>query len=109
MINGKNRSSLPCAAEMAACFRDPCRKNGIKKRIEDHYSELRTDVPRPEKKDPFLIRKYSQIMARLRMEEEVLLEMLESFARGDANSVRETSARLTRVLQNRQKAEEKQL
>ncbi len=102
MIRNKG-FSLPGAAEMAACFRDPYRKKELKKRIEDHYSGLRRDVPRPQKKDTLLIRKYSRVMARLRMEEETLLEMLESFARGDAESVREASARLTDGLQNRKK------
>lgn len=88
-------SALPSAAEMAACFRDPCKKEELERRIRNHYSHLRSDVPRPLRKDRQLIEKFSQVMARLRMEEEALVEMLGSFARGDAGAVRSASARLT--------------
>ncbi len=101
MMTAKKGSSLPGAAEMAACFRDPHRKKELEKRIMDHYSSLRGDVPRSPKKDTLLIRKYSRVMARLRMEEETLLKMLESFARGDADSVREASSKLTNGLKDR--------
>lgn len=95
--------SLPSAAEMAGCFRDPGRKGELQSRIEAHYFHLRSQVCRPGKKDSLLIKKYSQIMAELRLEEETLMEMLDSFARGDAESVREVSAKLTGVIQNREK------
>lgn len=96
--------SIPSAAEMAACFRDPGRKGELRKRIEAHYLHLRSRVSRPGKKDPLLIKKYSQIMAKLRMEEETLMEMLDSFAKGDAESVREASSRLTGVIHNRERS-----
>gem|GEM_PF-728452 len=90
-----NGPSLPSAAEMVACFRDPHKKEELEKRIRNHYVHLRSDVPRPLKMDRLLIEKFSQLMARLRTEEESLVDMLGSFAKGDADAVRSTSAKLT--------------
>ncbi|GAB6281084.1 MAG: hypothetical protein STSR0007_12440 [Thermovirga sp.] len=96
MTFGRTDTFLPTAAEMAACIRDPSRKAGIEKRIEAYFTRLRYEMPRPRKDDPELVRKYGELMGRLRMEEETLIEMLEAFARGDAHLVRETSARIAR-------------
>lgn len=93
---GNPHNSLPGAAEMAACFRDPSRKTGLKKRIEGYFSTLRNEVPKPNREDPELVRKYGEYMGRLRTEEEIILEMLEAFSRGDASSVRAASLRLAR-------------
>lgn len=88
-------SALPSAVEMAACVRDPYKKEELEERIRDHYSHLRSDVPRPLRNDRLLIERFSQVMARLRVEEGTIIEMLGSFARGDAGAVRSTSAKLT--------------
>lgn len=97
MAFGTNSTSLPSAAEMAACLRDPSRKAGLRERIEAYFCRQRQDLPRPRKDDPVLVRKYGEIMGRLRMEEETLLEMLDAFARGDAPRIREASVRIARV------------
>jgi hypothetical protein len=81
---------------MAVCFRDPSRKAGLKKRIEDYFSTLRNKVPRPDREDPKLVKKYGEYMGRLRTEEEIILEMLEAFSNGDVSSVRAASSRLAR-------------
>jgi|SRR6056297_622273 len=96
MLYDNEGSGLPSAAEMAVCLRDPSRKSDLRQRIEDHYLNLRQEVARPQKDEPLLIKKYSQIMSRLRIEEEILLNMLESFSRGDADSIRKASAKLAR-------------
>jgi len=97
MNTGKARTSLPSAAEMATCFREPSKKPGIRERIERYYAELRAQVARPDRNDDRLIKAYGKLMSRFRAEEEVVLEILDSFARGDAFSVREAASRLTRL------------
>jgi hypothetical protein len=94
----KNRKALPSAAEMAACLRDPSKKVELKKRIDDHYLALRRSVPRPQRNDPNLIKNYSQLMSRLRQEQEDVLEMLDAFSKGDAGNVRKLSSKLTKPL-----------
>ncbi len=92
----RQEASLPSAAEMAACLRDPSRKAKLRERIETYFHRLRSEVPRPHKDDPALVKKYGEFMGRLRVEEETILEMLEAFSRGDASSVRSASLRLVR-------------
>jgi hypothetical protein len=92
----RQETSLPSAAEMAACLRDPSRKAKLRERIETCFYRLRSEVPRPHKDDPALVKKYGEFMARLRVEEETILEMLEAFSKGDASSVRAASSRLVR-------------
>ncbi len=87
---------LPTAGEMAACTREPSRSRLLRERIEKYYSELRSGLPRPGRDEPDLIRKYGEVMGRLRMEEETVIEMLEAFVSGDAPKVRETSVRIAR-------------
>jgi len=87
---------LPTAGEMAMCLRDPARKSQLEERIVKYYVTLRIKVPKPPKANVGLIKEYSRIMAKLREEEETLLEMLESFASGDAAKVRTLSERLTK-------------
>jgi len=97
MNNGGVRNQLPSAAEMATCFREPSKKAGMRERIGRYYAELRMEVPKPDRRDERLIKAYGKLMSRFRAEEEVVLEILDSFARGDALSVREAASRLTRL------------
>lgn len=89
--------SLPTAAEMATCFREPSKKPAMRERIMRYYAGLRAEVAKPDRKDDRLIKAYGKLMSRFRAEEEVILEILDSFARGDALSVREAASRLTRL------------
>ncbi|MBO8154742.1 hypothetical protein [Thermovirga sp.] len=89
-------TKLPTAGEMATCLRDPARKSQLEERIIKYYISLRKKVPKPPKADAGLIKEYSRIMAKLREEEETLLEMLDAFALGDATKVRTLSERLTK-------------
>ncbi|MFA0888267.1 MAG: hypothetical protein ACC613_04105 [Synergistales bacterium] len=91
------KAALPSAAEMAVCFREPSKRGAFLERIVRHYAGLRTAVPKPARKDEPVIRAYSRLMSRLRTEEQSVLEILDSFARGDAASVREAASRLTRL------------
>ena len=92
----KTGSLLPTAGEMAACTREPSRSRSLKDRIEKYYAEHRSDLPRPGGDEPDLIRKYGEVMGRLRMEEETVIEMLEAFVSGDAQKVRDASIRIAR-------------
>jgi hypothetical protein len=89
--------SLPSAAEMATCFREPSKKPVLRERIQRYYSELRMKVAKPDRKEERLLKAYGKLMSRFRAEEETVLEILDAFARGDALSVREAAARLTRL------------
>jgi len=86
---------LPTAGEMATCLRDPSKKTVLEKRISQYYKVLRASVPKPPRADVRLIKEYSRIMAGLRMEEEALFSMLEAFASGDPQGVKDTAKKLT--------------
>lgn len=93
----RSGTSLPSAAEMATCFREPSKKPVLRERIRRYYSELRMEVAKPDRKEEQLLKAYGKLMSRFRAEEETVLEILDSFARGDALSVREAASRLTRL------------
>lgn len=92
----KSIVSLPTAAEMALCARDPGLKRVMMDKVDDYFSNLRRSVPRPPLGDRGLIKKYSEVMGRLRDHEEASRSMLEAFARGDARGVREACDRIVR-------------
>lgn len=92
----KSVVSLPTAAEMALCARNPGLKRVLMVKVDDYFSNLRKSVPRPSMGDRGMIRKYSEVMGRLRDHEEASRYMLEAFSRGDAQGVREACERIVR-------------
>jgi hypothetical protein len=88
--------SLPTAAEMALCARDPARKHALRAKIDDYFTSLRKSVIQPPRGDLQLIKKYGEAMGCLRDQEEASRNMLEAFSRGDARGVREACARIVR-------------
>lgn len=85
----KSTICMPTAAEMALCARAPDLKRVLMVKIDDYFADLRKSVVRPPRGDLKLLKKYGEVMGRLREHEEASKDMLESFSRGDAGGVRE--------------------
>ncbi len=96
MIEQGRIPSMPTAAEMASCACEPDGPQMLRKRIREHFAALRKSVQRPPKGDAILIRRYGEVMGRLRADEDASRQMLDAFVRGDAEGVREACGRLVR-------------
>lgn len=96
MENERSVPPIPTAVEMASCLREPGRLPLLRERIRAHFEALRRGVERPPGGDARLIRSYGDVMGRLREDEDATRMMLEAFARGDAESVRDACESLAR-------------